>query len=298
MEKEHSVKVLKFKDSHFQSDMKACLSLGYPCLIEDTTENLEPLIDPILNRQLVTSTDGSVSIRFADSDIQYDEGFRLYLTTKLPNPDYLPDIFIKTNVINFTVTFVGLEEQLLTEVMKKEEPQIEQARDQNVINLAGYVKKKTESEDNILRLLTQTKSEMLLKDDALIKTLEQSKETGKEINQKIGESITMEKQIEVTRSLYKSVSKQGSILFFVIKDLGLIDPMYQYSLQYIVRLFRLAMDQAKESEELEERLQHLMDSISQVIFTNVSRGLFEAHKLIYSFLIAVSVERHSDRLDG
>jgi hypothetical protein len=50
MEKEHSVKVLKFKDSHFQSDMKACLSLGYPCLIEDTTESLEPLIDPILNR--------------------------------------------------------------------------------------------------------------------------------------------------------------------------------------------------------------------------------------------------------
>lgn len=42
------------------------------------------------------------------------------MTTKLPNPDYLPDIFIKTNVINFTVTFMGLEEQLLTEVMKKE----------------------------------------------------------------------------------------------------------------------------------------------------------------------------------
>ena len=57
-------------------------------------------------------------------------------------------------MINFTVTFVGLEEQLLTEVMKKEQPQIEQARDQNVINLAGYVKKKTESEDSILRLLT------------------------------------------------------------------------------------------------------------------------------------------------
>lgn len=134
--------------------MKACLSLGYPCLIEDTEENLEPLIDPILSRQFQVSNDGAVSIRFADNDIQYDQGFRLYMTTKLPNPDYLPDIFIKTNVINFTVTFMGLEEQLLTEVMKKEQPQIEQARDQNVINMAGYVKKKTESEDNILRLLT------------------------------------------------------------------------------------------------------------------------------------------------
>jgi dynein heavy chain len=51
MERDHQVKVLKFKDNHFQSDMKACLSLGYPCLIEDTEENLEPLIDPILARQ-------------------------------------------------------------------------------------------------------------------------------------------------------------------------------------------------------------------------------------------------------
>ena len=138
---------------------------------------------------------------------------------------------------------------------------------------------------------------MLLKDDALIKTLEQSKETGKEINEKIGESIQMEKQIEETRDLYKSVSKIGSILFFVIKDLGLIDPMYQYSLQYIQRLFRAAMDQTEESEDLQERLQLLTSKINQVIFTNVSRGLFEAHKLIYSFLIAVSMQRHALKLD-
>jgi len=48
------------------------------------------------------------------------------MTTKIPNPQYLPDIFIKSNVINFTVTFEGLQEQLLTEVMKKEQPVIEE----------------------------------------------------------------------------------------------------------------------------------------------------------------------------
>ena len=47
-----------------------------------------------------------------------------------------------------------------------------------------------------------------------------------EIIVKIEESTELEQKIEVTRSLYKSVSIRGSILFFVIKDLGLIDPMY------------------------------------------------------------------------
>ena len=110
MERQNSIKVLKFKDQQFQTDMKGCLTLGYPCLIEDTLENLEPLIDPILNKQFNYSQDGTVTIKFADNDINYDENFRLFLTTKLPNPNYLPEIFIKTNVINFTVTFQGLEE--------------------------------------------------------------------------------------------------------------------------------------------------------------------------------------------
>lgn len=39
------------------------------------------------------------------------------VTTKVPNPHYLPEIFIKTTIINFTVTFQGLEEQLLGDVI-------------------------------------------------------------------------------------------------------------------------------------------------------------------------------------
>ena len=43
-------------------------------------------------------------IRLGDSDVDYDPNFRFYLTTKLPNPHYLPEVCIKVNLINFTVT--------------------------------------------------------------------------------------------------------------------------------------------------------------------------------------------------
>lgn len=49
-------------------------------------------------------------IRFGDGEIDYDKGFKLFITTKIPNPRYLPEIFIKVTVINFTVTSEGLEE--------------------------------------------------------------------------------------------------------------------------------------------------------------------------------------------
>lgn len=38
---------------------------------------------------------------------------RFYMTTKLANPHYLPEVCIKVTIINFTVTKSGLEDQLL-----------------------------------------------------------------------------------------------------------------------------------------------------------------------------------------
>lgn len=40
-------------------------------------------------------------------------------------------------------------------------------------------------------------------------------------------------------------------MYFVIKDLSLIDPMYQYSLQYIQVLFNKAMRMSETSQVLE-----------------------------------------------
>ena len=51
-----------------------------------------------------------MSIRIGDANLDYDENFRFYITTKMSNPHYLPEICIKVTLINFTVTFEGLEE--------------------------------------------------------------------------------------------------------------------------------------------------------------------------------------------
>ncbi len=82
---------------------------------------------------------------------------------------------------------------------------------------------------------------------------------------------------------------RGSILYFVIADLALVDSMYQYSLPAFSRLYNLRMERSKRSSVLEERLQILIDDITTSFYLNVCRGLFGVHKLLYSFLIAVQV---------
>jgi dynein heavy chain len=92
------------------------------------------------------------------------------------------------------------------------------------------------------------------------------------------------------------VAVRGSILYFVIADLAGIDPMYQYSLVYIKRLFNQAIEKSRKCKELNERLGILIDNITRMIYTNVSRGLFEAHKIIYSFLIITSINRNCGKV--
>lgn len=82
-----------------------CLTLcvGNPCLIEDVGEVLDPALEPVLQRN-VFKQGGRLLIRLGDSDVDYDPSFKLYITTKLANPHYLPEVCIKVTLINFTVT--------------------------------------------------------------------------------------------------------------------------------------------------------------------------------------------------
>jgi len=92
---------------------------------------------------------------------------------------------------------------------------------------------------------------------------------------------------------YKRVAVRGSILYFVIADMARINDMYQNSLEYVKVLFNKAIDMTPKSDDLETRLDSLIDVSTKTIFTNFSRGLFSRDKLIFSFLICTSIDRNN-----
>ena len=59
-------------------------------------------------------------IRLGDKEVEYNEDFRFYITTKLRNPHYLPEVAVKVSLLNFMITPEGLEDQLLGIVVAKE----------------------------------------------------------------------------------------------------------------------------------------------------------------------------------
>lgn len=65
-------------------------------------------------------TGGVEMIRLGENVIEYSKDFRFYITTKLRNPHYLPEIATKVSLLNFMITPEGLEDQLLGIVVAKE----------------------------------------------------------------------------------------------------------------------------------------------------------------------------------
>lgn len=65
---------------------------------------------------------------------------------------------------------------------------------------------------------------------------------------------------------YRPAAERSSILFFVLNDMGRIDPMYQFSLDSYIDLFTVSIDKSQRSAKLEERIQHMNEYHTYAVY--------------------------------
>ncbi|CAM9197261.1 unnamed protein product [Discosporangium mesarthrocarpum] len=280
------------------SKVETTVREGSKLLIEDVGETIDPILDPLLYRDFYTKG-GRTMIKLSESEVEYNKDFRLYLMTEIPNPHFLADTAIKVNLINFNVTRRGLEEQLLGEVVKLEQPELEERHHGLVTSIASDQKQLLEIEDKILRLLNEAGSGVnILDDETLISTLSKSKTTSRAIGERLAESKSTQHQILENRDRYRPIAVRGSLLYFTVEDLSKIDTMYQYSLEYFQLLFTNCIVDTLDSGVggLQARLNLLLVKTTEAVYRAVSRGLFERHKLLFAFLLCTSILRASGEI--
>lgn len=60
-----------------------------------------------LNRDTAYRAENQLMIKFNEKMISYHDKFRLFITTKLANPHYAPEISTKTTLCNFAIKEQG-----------------------------------------------------------------------------------------------------------------------------------------------------------------------------------------------
>jgi len=82
-----------------------------------------------------------------------------------------------------------------------------------------------------------------------------------------------------------------------VEDLSLINPLYQCSMHYFVRLFSAGLQVPEQPGPLEARRKDMLTSITKLVFSHISPGLFQDDKLLFSFLLAVGLCREANAIE-
>lgn len=94
MEKENKLNVIKLTDANYVRSLENAISFGYPVLLENVAEELDPILEPILQKATFKQQ-GVEYIKLGDNQIEYSKDFTFYITTSFRNPHYLPEISVK-----------------------------------------------------------------------------------------------------------------------------------------------------------------------------------------------------------
>ncbi|EFJ08822.1 hypothetical protein SELMODRAFT_131043 [Selaginella moellendorffii] len=281
-------RVKTFNDSDFVKQLEMAIQYGFPFMFENVDEYIDPVIDPVLERTFTSAGGARKSVKLGDKDVEWDDNFRLYLISKLPNPHYGPEISGKTMIINYGVTEQGLQSQLLNATVRHERPDLEEQREELVRDTSENKALLKQLEDTLLRELSNATGN-ILDNEELLTTLENTKLKASEISHKLKLARDTSVEIDQLRLRYSPAAKRGAILFFVMSGLSAINNMYEYSLASFLQVFEISLATSKREPTLDSRLRSIIDAVTYDVYNYTCTGLFEKHKLMLSFQLTTRI---------
>ncbi|CAG9862849.1 unnamed protein product [Phyllotreta striolata] len=294
-EAKNGLHVIDFGTTNYMLIVEKAIQIGTPILLQNIGETIDPSLEPVVGKAIVKSG-GDLLIKIEDKLLSYNEQFKFFITTKLTNPHYPPEICTKATLINFAVKESGLESQMLSIVVRKEKPQLEEQKDELVATISKGKKTLKELENELLRLLNEIEGS-LLDSEELYDTLQDSKATSETVKVSLEIAVKTEVQIDLAREGYRPSATRAAILFFVLNDMGQIDPMYQFALDAYIILFVQSILKSPKSLDLLERISMLNDYHTYAVYKNTCRALFEQHKLLFSFHMCMKILKGQGKIN-
>jgi dynein heavy chain len=167
---EYQLEICKLSSANLMRSIEMGVQYGKWILLENIGTELDPSLEPILLQQKIKQGKGYV-IKIGEKTLTYSDDFKFFMTTTLPNPHYPPETSVKVTILNFSITPIGLEEQMLNLLVLEELPELQEKKNQIVEENARSAKILYDIEDSLLQELSGKTVAQLLETDDLIEKL-------------------------------------------------------------------------------------------------------------------------------
>eukprot|EP01041_Mallomonas_annulata_P002980 gene2980-5847_t len=285
-----------FSNSKFREHIEYCMAEGQACVISGIEEELDPILIPILEKQIIIRAK-SKYISISGKMCDFVDDFRLYMCTRLPNPHFSPEDQSRCTIVDFTVTQKGLEEQLLGRVIQKEQRSLEEQLTNVLEEVTTNTKALLRFDQMLLERLSENTGN-LLDDEELITVLADTKTKSTEVKEKLIAAAEMRRTINEKREQYRPVATRGSVLYFSVVDMSHVNCMYQTSLDQFQKLFDKSMDFAEKALVAGRRVNNIVETMTFMLYRYINRGLYERDKTSFKLIVTFKILLTAAKLDS
>merc|ERR1719316_227870 len=290
---------------NLKDQLEFTMGEGLCLLIENVENEVDPLLDPVLEKAIIKKGK-NLYINVSDQNMDYSPKFALYMTSRLPNPHFSPELSAKCTVIDFTVTLKGLEQQLLGRVIGMEMRSLEETMAALLEEITNNVKTLQLLDKQLLDRLSNSTGN-LLDDVELIEVLANTKAKSKEVEQKNADAGEKKIEINEKREQYRPVATRGSVMYFCMTDMTLVtNPitaqpsgwMYNCSLIQFLEQFDVSIQKSEKCQPTSKRVDKIIAFLTYQVYRYMNRGLFERDKMMFKLMFTLKIMTVAGMLTG
>lgn len=214
--------VLNQNDDRFTYSLELGVRFGKVLIIDDVTQNFTASLLSILSMK-IHSRFNKKMLHIGNKLIDLHEDFRLILVTSSDIKHLGGEINANVTIVPFTLTSSGMTDQLLSKWISIKHPDTENKRIQLLQNEGKLMQEKLHLQDKLLEELSHAEGD-ILKNEKLLATLNQIKESSADIEKSLNDSHEVRIKLFDNYNEYKEICGQSATFYVGISKIYELHP--------------------------------------------------------------------------